>query len=226
MTSAKFKYIDRKKSGLLVLIPGWASDHRIFTPLNLEFNYLIPLRFSPFSFEKDLLAVIKESNTKRLSLFGWSLGGFVAAGFASKHSDLIDEIILVSIRKRYKAEELVGIKRHLKKSKKGYLYKFYSQCFFKKEQMHWFRENLLRNYCKELDLNYLLKTLDYLENAEIKPKSLKGIKRIKIIHGEDDVIAPILEAMEIKESLTHARFIRIKGTGHIPFLKEDFGRYI
>ena len=103
-------------------IPGWASDHRIFTTLNLEFNYLIPLKFSPFTFEKGLLTAIKEYNTKRFSLFGWSLGGFVGSEFASRHSDLIDEIILVSIRRRYKAKELTEIKRHLNKSKKGCRY--------------------------------------------------------------------------------------------------------
>jgi pimeloyl-ACP methyl ester carboxylesterase len=221
-SSARFKYVDRGYKDSIVLVPGWASDYRIFTTLDLRFNYLVPLDFSPFTFEEDLLVALKKNDIAKISIIGWSLGGFVAQEFALKYADLIDELILVSIRKRYEVESLKDIKRHLVRSKKGYLYKFYTQCFSKKDRMHYFRENLLRVYCEELDLDYLLKTLDYLENAEIKPQLLDNIKRITIIHGEYDRIAPVQEAIDIKDKIPHARFICIKDAGHIPFLEEDF----
>ena len=222
----KFKYVDRGCRDTIALIPGWASDYRIFTTLDLRFNYLIPVDFSPFTFEKDLLTALKENNIAKITLFGHSLGGFVASEFASKYTDFIDEIILVGVRKKYKAGGLEDIRRHLKKSKRGYLYKFYTQCFCNKDEMRWFKENLLKVYCEELDLDYLLKTLDYLEHTEIKPRLLKNIKKITIIHGERDRIAPIQEAIDVKNSLPHARFICIKDEGHIPFLREDFTRLI
>jgi malonyl-CoA O-methyltransferase len=224
MTSAQFKYIDRARKDLLVLIPGWASDHRIFASLNLEFNYLIPLNFSPFTFEKELLKVLAQRKIKKISLFGWSLGGFVAAEFAAKYSNLIDQIILVSIRRKYQIKELQKIKKRLSLNKKGYLYKFYVRCFAKKEQMSWFRGHLLRDYCDELDLVYLFQGLDYLENSEIKPDLLNTIERITIVHGQRDIIASLDEAIAIKDNLTQARFICIRGAGHIPFLKKDFNK--
>jgi pimeloyl-ACP methyl ester carboxylesterase len=98
----------QKMTAGLVLVPGWASDWRIFNSLNLEFDYLVPLDFSPFSFEKGLLRALKKKSG-RVSLFGWSLGGFTAAGFAAKYPALIDELMLVSIRRRYLAEELGSI---------------------------------------------------------------------------------------------------------------------
>lgn len=220
--SLTFKFIDKGFKDLAVLIPGWAADYRIFKPLNLEFNYLVPLAFYPDTFEKDLLKTLRESKIDKLSLFGWSLGGFLASSFASRHKELIDRLILVSIRKRYGTEELAEIKTHLSKNKRGYLYKFYTQCFFKKESMRWFRENLLKTYCEELDLGYLVDSLDYLQNAEIRPELLKPIKKIKIIHGECDRIAPIQEALEIKNNLPHAEFISIENTGHMPFLEDGF----
>lgn len=221
-----FQYVNRGYKDLIVLIPGWASDYRIFGTLDLSFNYLMPINFSPFTFTEKLLQALKENNITKISLFGWSLGGFVAIEFAKKYKDLINELILVSVRKRYDAETLKDIRSYLKKNKKGYLYKFYTQCFFKKDQMSWFRENLFKLYCEELDLDYLLKTLDYLERVEIKPELLNRIKNITIIHGEHDHIAPIQEAIDIKNSLTQVRFICIKDGGHIPFLIEDFSRYI
>ena len=221
-SAVRFKYVNRGCRDWIVLVPGWASDYRIFGTSDLSFNYLIPIDFSPFTFNEKLLNALKENKISKLSLFGWSLGGFVASDFAIKYTDLIDELILVSIRKRYEARSLNDIRRHLGRSKKGYLYKFYTQCFNKKDRLHHFKENLLKVYCEELDLDYLLKTLDYLENAEIKPQLLNNIKRITIIHGEHDRIAPIQEAIDIKDKIPHARFICIKDAGHIPFLEEDF----
>jgi pimeloyl-[acyl-carrier protein] methyl ester esterase len=221
-----FRYIDRGKENLLVLIPGWASDYRIFSDLDLEFNYLLPFTFSPFCFARGLLHEIKERNIKKISLFAWSLGGFVGVEFAIRYPRLIDEIILVSIRKQYNKEKLKEIKRYLNKNSKAYLYKFYNQCFYKKEHMTWFREKLLKDYCNKFDLDYLLESLDYLENARIKPKSLQIIKNIKIVHGDQDRIAPVQEAIDLKNNLPQAKFRCIKEAGHIPFFAEGFNKAI
>ena len=217
-----FKYIDRGNKDLVVLIPGWATDYRIFNRLDLKFNYLIPVNFYPSTFEKDLLETLKENNITKISLLGWSLGGFLAAEFASKYRDLIDKLILVSIRKRYKKEEITKIKRRLNKNKRGYLYWFYTQCFPEKEKMSYFKKNLLRDYCNGLDLDYLLTTLDYLGSTEIKQEALKGIEKVKIVHGEFDKIAPIQEALDIKNDLLQAEFMTIDKAGHIPFFEDAF----
>lgn len=222
----RFKYIDRKKNDLLVLVPGWASDWQIFRHLDLEFNYLLPLKFSPFSFEQSLLETLRENSFKKISLFGWSLGGFLAAEFASKYPIYIDRLILVSIRKQYQKQQLKQIRIFLEKNKKAYLYKFYTQCFSKRENYPWFKQNLLESYCQQLDLDYLLGGLDYLEHAQINPALLNTVKKIQIIHGEDDAVAPIQEVTQLKGNLPQAKFTAIKETGHMPFLKENFGRYL
>jgi len=217
-----FKYIDRNKKNTIVLIPGWATDYRVFDELNLEFNYLIPALFDPYNFEDNLLAALDERGLKKISLFGWSLGGFVAAEFASKHPQSVDELILVSVRRKYKEAELTEIRGHLENNKKGYLYKFYGACFCEGES----KGVLFRKYCWEMDLDYLLKTLDYLREAEIKPESLHDLKRIKIIHGQNDNIAPINEAIDVKNRLKNSKFIGMENTGHLPFLKKGFNAHI
>lgn len=217
-----FKYIYRKNDENLVLIPGWAADYRVFTNLDLKFNYLIPVSFSPFTFEKDLLQALQKNNLKRVSLLGWSLGGFVAARFASRHKDLIDKVFLISIRRKYKIEELAEIKKYLLKNKKAYLRKFYRHCFSHGEEEPAFISNLFKVYSEELNLDYLIETLDYLGNTEINSCLLEGISRIKIIHGRDDAIAPFGEAETIVNDFPHAEFIIFENTGHLPFLREDF----
>ena len=221
-----FKYIDRNKENTISLIPGWATDYRIFNALNLEFNYLIPAVFDPYNFEDNLLAALDERGLKKISLFGWSLGGFVAAEFASRNPQSVDELILVSIRRKYKDKDLIEIRNYLENNKTEFLCKFYDMCFCDKDIPAHTKRGLLEKYCNELGLDYLLKTLDYLKNTRIKPKSLNGVKKITIIHGENDNIAPINEAISIKDRLENARFIRMKDTGHMPFLKEEFSAYI
>ncbi|MEE8359767.1 MAG: alpha/beta hydrolase, partial [Candidatus Omnitrophota bacterium] len=125
----RFDYINRGEVRTLVLIPGWASDSRIFGTLDLSYNYFVPENFSHFNFKESLLDAMEERGIKKISLFGWSLGGFLAQEFAMEYPDIIDRLILVSVRKGYKEEELSEIRKNLKRSKEGYLYKFYSQCF-------------------------------------------------------------------------------------------------
>ena len=221
-----FNCIDWGRKKTMVLLPGWATDYRIFSSLDLDFNYILPVDFCPYGFEQSFEKLVSSENIKKVSLFGWSMGGFTAARFAAKHQSLIDELILVGVRKKYISGELNLIKQHLNNSKKGFLYKFYNQCFSTKEDMSWFKKNLLKDYCRGLELDYLLKTLDYLAESELTVELLKDMKKLKIIHGVLDEVAPIDEVLSLKDNLPKALFTAVKGAGHLPFLKEDFTRYI
>jgi len=221
MNSTNFEFIDRGKTDSIVLIPGWATDYRIFNSLELAFNYLIPVHLSPYTFEEALVAALEDNNLSTISLFGWSMGGFLAYEFAIRNISLVDELILVGIRWKYKKEEINEVEEALKARKKGYLNRFFSDCFYGNHITE-SSKNLLREYCRDMELDYLLDTLDYLSKTEIKPELLQQIQKITIIHGEKDRIAPISEAVEIKDAVNNARFILVEESGHIPFLEENF----
>jgi pimeloyl-ACP methyl ester carboxylesterase len=220
--SPDFEYIDRGRKETIALVPGWASDRMIFESIDMDFNYLVPLNFSPFHFTEDLSRAVKAAGIGKISLFGWSMGGFAAAEFAAKHKDLVGELILVSVRKQYSAEELAGIKASLEASRKGYLYKFYKSSMPDKDEFGRFKRRFLKYYCRTLTLDYLLGTLDYFKSAVISPEPLRDIKKVTIMHGEEDRIAPMEEAREIKDNLPHAAFCPIENAGHMPFLRENF----
>lgn len=220
--SATFRYVDRKKDSEIVLIPGWATDHRIFDSLDLEFNYVIPEDFHPFGFADSLASYLKEKSIDKVSLFGYSLGGFIACEFAIKYPTMLDELILVGIRKKYAGEDLAVVKESLIRNKKAYLYKFYKQCLNIKEGLRNFKQGLFQSYIEDLDPGYLMDTLKYLESFNIKFKDLIGPYKITIIHGREDRIAPFEEALDIKNTLPGARLVVIDGEGHMPFLKEGF----
>ncbi|MGE5197601.1 MAG: alpha/beta fold hydrolase [Deltaproteobacteria bacterium] len=226
MTSAMpaFEFLDRGFEDTIVLIPGWASDRHIFSSLELDYNYITAFNFDPFNFEDMLLDFLQKKSIDRISLLGLSLGGFAAAEFSSKNSGLVNKLILIGIRRKYEHAALKEVGAQLEKNKEAFLYKFYQECFSDndKEGFAWFKENLLGQYVRGIELSVLMEGLDYLAGVSIDPRNLTAVKKIMIIHGEQDRIAPIREAAEISAELPQAQFLRIAGSGHIPFLSRNF----
>ena len=212
--STSFKYIDRKKKDTIALVPGWATDYRIFDSLDADFNYLLPVKFAPYDFDKPLIKAIEERGLNNISLLGYSLGGFVVSNFAAKHPGLIKELILVSIRKKYTKEGIEKVRENLRKNKRAYLYIFYSDCVEKNADMSTAAKGLFKDYIDNFDTDYLLDTLKYFDDFKISPELLRGIKDIKIIHGKKDKIAPLGEAKKIAGSLKNAELIIVENTGH------------
>ena len=216
-----FTYIDRGKEKDLLLVPGWATDYRVFTNIAVEYNYLIAIEPMLYDFKENLLMVLSQNKIKKISLFGWSLGGYLVSDFACKCTEFVDKLILVGIRDSYDYEQINQIKDYLKKNKRAYLYKFYMSCFYNKDILSWFKKNLLKEYCELLTLDWLLTTLDYLAGASIDTDNLKNVVHVDFIHGEYDRIAPIEEARLVQSRLNNSAFFTIKDTGHAPFLEKE-----
>lgn len=223
-----FEFIDRNEKESIVLIPGWAFDYRIFKSLDLKYNYFLYGGKSITGFEAELKEILTRNNIDKISLFGWSQGAFTACDFACRNSGIVDELILISVKRKYERESLEKIKKYLRKNKAAYLYKFYAECFHKEENSYqsWFKRNLLKDYLREMEAEDLIEGLEVLSQDEIKPEFLSDIKKIKIIHGRNDNITPISGALDIKKGLPWAELIVLENTGHIPFLRKNFGEHL
>ena len=215
-----FKFLDRGRKEVLALLPGWATDYKIFQGLEMDFNYLLTLETSPENFEKRLLRIIDEQRIEKVSLFGWSLGGFLAYEFALRYPQRVSKVILVSVRRGYSREEIERIKENLLTEKERSLYRFYFNCFFDKRAFY-LNHSLFKRYSEQMDLSLLLKGLDYLSCVQMEVERLRKVRNLTIIHGEQDRIAPVKEVREMKSSLPSAELIIIKKAGHIPFLEGE-----
>lgn len=221
---SEFKFLDRGFKDILVLIGAWATDYRIFDELKLDYNYLLTTKLSFSDFNQELLNKLHELKAEKVSLFGFSLGGFIAAEFAAKYPQKIAELILVGVRRNYEPKILENIKLEIQKNKRTWLYKFYLNCFSRadKQGLSWFRKNLLKEYQDSLSLDELICGLDYLAGRMLSARDLTKIRNIRIFHGNDDIIAPIEEALEIKSGLPEAKFVPLANAGHLPFLNHLF----
>jgi len=224
--SSRFKYIDREKERTLALIPGWAIDYRIFDKLELEYNYIIPTYFMPWGFTEDLGEFLLKSKISKIDIFGFSLGGFLGVEFYAKYPGLVNKLILTGIRRRYNEREIKDAITYLKRNKKAYLHKFYSNSFGSLDEATDFKKYLGNDYINSFDLDYLLKGIEYLGGSQIDPQSLRDCKDVKILHGEEDKIAPVREAIEIRNNLNQAELITIKGGGHNLFFNREFNEVL
>lgn len=204
---------------LTVFFPGWATDHRVFDDLDLPTNRLLPLEPFSESIHDELANYIRTSELAPVTLMGWSLGGFVAAEFARQFPELVSQLILCGVRFRYSAEQIEATRRGILDNRERFLTTFYRQCFLpsQKEDYQRFRGELVQCYLNKMSTDCLLISLDYLAQVEMNADSLP-IHPICMIHGDQDVVAPVYEAMAIAESAESAQLHIIPNAGHAAFL--------
>ena len=221
---SEFEFRNRGFKDTLVLIPGWATDWRIFDGLELDYNYLLTTQLYAPDFNRQLLSRMEQLKISKVSVLGFSLGGFLATEFAAGYPEKIAKLILLGVRKRYDPQLLENIRIQIRADRRPWLYKFYLNCFSAADTggREWFRKNLLKDYLDKLSSEELIRGLDYLSAQALNLKSLKRIEDISIFHGSDDLIAPVKEVLEIKADLPQAKFTLLADRGHLFFLSGDF----
>lgn len=221
---SEFEFRNRGFKDILVLIPGWASDWRIFDGLELDYNYLFVTKLYAPDFNRKLLSQMEQLKIDKVSIFGISLGGFLAAEFACAYPAKITKLILLGMRRCYDRQLLENVKREILADPRPWLYKFYLNCFSKADRqgLAWFRKNLLREYLDKLNSDELIQGLDYLASHTLSAQGLRRLADIRIFHGSDDIIAPLKEVLEIKPDLPQAKFTLLKDKGHLFFLGSNF----
>jgi proline iminopeptidase len=222
------RFVNKRAANHLVIVPGWAFDHRIFAGLDLPFNYHVFCGPSISSLADDVKELVSRLPAEKISLLGWSKGGFAVCEFAGRNPELVDELFLVGVRRRYDKEELEGMGANLKKNRTACLKRFYRQCFAKEEmeRYQWFKNTLLTDYLETMPMQQLARELDWLGQVEIHPEDLKGIETVKFIHGTADTIAPVEQTRALADSLPQSELITFEQTGHAPFLRDDFKRRV
>jgi pimeloyl-ACP methyl ester carboxylesterase len=205
-----------------VLLPGWGFDARVFELLDLDFNYLLPQRIDTERFNTELILVLEQQGIKEVSLFGWSMGGFLALDFLKEYGEAVREVFLVSMRTRFPKDQIDSQRALLMEDRALYLGQFYRNCFMgQKRAFRWFRGQLLSSYIKIFDLEALLKGLDYMVRQELRPSLLKG-HPIWLIHGKKDRIAPFSEILEFMGGRSSSQILLFEKSGHLPFLDPHF----
>lgn len=215
-----FHPIDPPQQGEIptVFLPGWGFEGSILRLIHPTPSWVYPEKIlDPETFESALLQFLAENSIKTVRIIGWSMGGMLGLDFAVKYPEKVDSLILVSIRSEWPQSEIIELKNDFGDNPEAFLKNFYRKCFLgDKDSYREFCSELQSQYIEAAEMNpaLLQRGLDFLQEFTI-PGQDPAIP-IRIIHGRQDIIAPVREMLELKGSDVEL----IENCGHIPFLNE------
>ncbi len=206
-----------------VLLPGWATDGRIFEGVFPGAPAVTTGPLRPEGFSRRLAAFLDRTARGPVTVVGWSLGGFLAAEFAREYPDRVRRVVLVGIRRKYPKGDVEGVLRSLSADPGSCLSGFYAQCFHPSQIPAYrrFRGALQAAYLREMDVGTLREGLSYLAEARLSGETLPACP-VAIVHGEKDVVAPLAEAEGVAREGGNATFHALQGAAHAAFLADGF----
>jgi malonyl-CoA O-methyltransferase len=201
-----------------LFLPGWGFDGRITRLLKPAPNWIYPeTPLDPETIEEDLLHLFTSKKIRKIRLVGWSMGAMQGLEFAARHKDLIESLVLVSLRAQWPEPEIKEIRAGFSRDPEAFLKNFYRKCFLGDKQAY-------RIFCATLEPLYLaalktnserlLRGLDFLAGFTI-PSPVTGIST-RLVHGRQDIIVPVKEMAEIPGAAVEI----IDNAGHFVFLHE------
>jgi pimeloyl-ACP methyl ester carboxylesterase len=207
----------------MVLLPGWATDGRIFEGVLPGVTAVTTGPLRPDRFTTRLASFLDRAARGPVTVVGWSLGGFLAAEFAREYPDRVRRVVLVGIRREYPEGDVAGVLRSLSSDPGSCLSGFYAQCFFPSQMPAYrrFRAGLQAAYLREMDGGALREGLSYLASARLSGETLPACP-VAIVHGEKDVVAPFSEAEGVAREGANATFHPLQGAAHAAFLADGF----
>ena len=207
----------------MVLLPGWATDGRIFEGVLPGVTAVTTGPLRPDRFSRRLAAFLDRTARGPVTVVGWSLGGFLAAEFAREYPDRVRRVVLVGIRWEYPEGDVAGVLRSLSADPVACLSGFYAQCFYPSQMPAYrrFRSGLQAAYLREMDGGALREGLSYLASARLCGETLPACP-VAIVHGEKDVVAPLAEAEGVAREGGNATFHPLPGAAHAAFLADGF----
>jgi pimeloyl-ACP methyl ester carboxylesterase len=207
----------------MVLLPGWATDGRIFEGVFPGVCAVTTGPLRPEGFSRRLAAFVDRAALGPVTVVGWSLGGFLAAEFAREHPDRVRRVVLVGIRREYPKGDVESVLRSLSSDPDACLSGFYTRCFYPSQIPAYrrFRGRLQAAYLRELDGGVLREGLAYLTGARLSVGTLPACP-VAVVHGQDDVIAPFAEAEGVARECGNATFHPLPGAAHAAFLAGGF----
>src|SRR5512140_2106281 len=113
-----------------VLLPGWATDGRIFEGGLPGVTAVTTGQLRPMGFTARLAAFLGREARGPVTVVGWSLGGFLAAEFAREYPDRVRRVVLVGIRRAYPEDDVAGVARSLSADPGGRLSALSAQCLY------------------------------------------------------------------------------------------------
>ena len=208
------------------VLPFFESDFHVIVPDLVGFGYSdkpiadYTIDFFSNFLEKFLISL----NIEQTNIIGSSLGGQIAAEYASSHSQNVDKLILVSpsgIMKKstYALDEYIMAALYPNEQSAKNAFETMDGSG-KKIPM-----NIINGFVSRMKLPNakfaFMSTLLGLKNCELITKKLENISSSTlVIWGSDDPVIPITFANDFVSSIDNCSFLEMSNCGHTPYVQE------
>lgn len=229
-------YTRRGKGTPLVLLHGFPLDHHIWDEgaahLEGTFDLILPdLRgfggsttvdkpYTMDDFASDTASLLDHLGVDKAAIAGHSMGGYVALAFARLHPGRVSGLGLISSqvladppdRKegRYKTAADVA-ENGIDGVVDAMTTKFTSDA-----ELQAFAR---RNMEGQNPAAYIGALKAMAERQDSTPLLASMKYPVVVLHGDGDQLIPVDRAREVRDALPHARYVELKGVGHIPMLE-------
>jgi len=237
-----YQWLDRGYGKTLIVLPGWGFDGSIFEQFDWGYDLLSIGEGShwlsqtdSFSelldqvlFDSGVLEEHSNGDSSSISIFGWSLGGYLANDWVMQTKHKIKDVFIVSIRPKYPEQDIKDQMNALENDPVGCLQHFYRRAFMgNREGYQRFEEKFQVNFLRKMDRSDLKAGLDYLANVEVHGDMLNSIQQkitgtVTLLQGKRDLICPRDELEILLLSENKIRFCELESDGHTLFWKDSF----
>lgn len=171
----------------------------------------------------DVIGLLEGLGIKKAHVVGWSMGGNVAQDLASRYSEMVGSLTLISTYTRRPARSSYAIDTMIKMVHEGASYEslfMMMQAFCMTEASFRMREKRQAGHKAQVSFSE-----QSIIGFERQKKALDGfdggpsLERIKaptlILHGTDDIMVPPQYSDELAQGIRGSILENIKGAGHI-----------
>ena len=174
-----------------------------------------------------ILKGISSKNKKKISVIGFSMGGFIAIKLAIEYPEVLDKLVLIGTNARHISQKrkLLLEKSLITLNKNNFAKLFYqtnySSYFADKDLENSSYQNTIYSMAKKLGYKTFLNQTNLVVNRPNQLKKLnKIVSKTLIIRGKNDKLSSNIMNNELNKKIQYSVYKEIKNSSHFVMLEK------
>ena len=232
----EFAYTRHGDGTPLVLLHGYPLDGSIWSEvvplLTDKFELIIPdlrgfgesttvnIPYTMDTFASDIAGLLDHLGFEKAAIAGHSMGGYVVLAFAKLYPDRVSGLGLVSSQALADAPERkqgrYDTAAQVATNGIGVVVEAMTPKLTPDERVQAFAQSVM----EQQKPNGIIGALKAMAEREDLSPLLGNFKfPVVLVHGDEDALIPIDRAREVKNAISRAHLVELKGVGHLPMME-------
>jgi len=175
----------------------------------------------------DAVQKIVNKNKKKISVIGFSMGGFIAIKLAIEYPEILDKLVLIGTNARHISQKRkLLLEKSLRTLNKNNFAKLfyqtnYSSYFADKDLENSSYQNTIYSMAKQLGYKTFLNQTNLIVNRPNQLKKLnKIVSKTLIIRGKNDKLSSNIMNNELNKKIKYSVYKEIKNSSHFVMLEK------